>query len=54
MYSALPGIDAEGGTKTATLPGICAVGGTTVFVPFDKEYPVLPDTIVFVGDTCAA
>lgn len=52
-YSALPGIETDGGTATATFPGTYVVEGATVFVTFGRKYPVLPGTFVLGEATCS-
>ena len=51
-YSALPGIETEGGTTTATFPGTYVMEGAAMFDTFDRKYPVLPGTFVLGGATC--
>ena len=40
-YSALPGMETEGGTTTATFPGTYVVEGAAMFATLDRKYPVL-------------
>lgn len=51
-YSALPGIEREGGTTTATFPGKKVVEGAAGFATFDIKYAVLPGTFMLGGVPC--